>query len=68
MQLFDVAGMTCGYCVRAVTEAVQQIDAAAMVQIGLKAGQARFESTAPVAKLEDAIREAGYEVRASAAV
>lgn len=67
MQLFDVAGMACGHCVRAVTEAVQQVDPAATVQVDLKAGQARVESTAPVGKLEDAIREAGYEVQASAA-
>ncbi len=67
MQLFDVAGMTCGHCVRAVTEAIQQVDPAATVQVDLKAGQARVESTAPGAKLADAIREAGYKVRASAA-
>lgn len=67
MQLFDVIGMTCGHCVRAVTEAVQQVDPAAMVQIDLKAGQARVESTAPAAKVENAIRKAGYEVRASVA-
>lgn len=66
MQLFDVTGMTCGHCVRAVTEAIQQVDPAATVQVDLKAGQARVESTAPVAKLEDAIREAGYEVHTSA--
>ncbi len=67
MQLFDVTGMTCGHCVRAVTEAVRQVDPAATVQVDLKAGQARVESTTPVGKLEDAVWEAGYEVRASVA-
>lgn len=66
MQLFDVAGMTCGHCVRAVTEAIQQVDPAATVQVDLKAGQARVESTATVTKLEDAIRGAGYEAHTSA--
>ncbi len=66
MQLFNVAGMTCGHCVRAVTEAIHQVDPAAAVQVDLKAGQARVESTAPVTKLEEAIREAGYEAHTSA--
>ncbi len=56
--------MTCGHCVRAVTEAVQQVDPAAKIKVDLKAGQARVESTAPAGKLEDAIRDAGYEVQA----
>jgi len=38
MQLFDVVGMTCGHCVRAVTEAVQHVDPTATVQVDLIAG------------------------------
>ncbi len=31
MQNFKVSGMTCGHCVRAVTEAVKDVDPAASV-------------------------------------
>ena len=31
MQKFEVSGMTCGHCVRAVTEAIHGLDAAAQV-------------------------------------
>ncbi len=33
MQVFNVQGMTCGHCVKAVTRAVQEQDAAAVAQI-----------------------------------
>ena len=64
MQIFDVTGMTCGHCVRAIMEAVSEVDPAASVQVDLKAGQARIDSALPASRLADAIREAGYEARA----
>jgi copper chaperone len=36
---FKVAKMSCGHCVRAVTEAVHGVDAAARVDVDLKAGE-----------------------------
>ena len=39
--------MTCGHCVKAVTAAVQQVDAAAKLQIDLPTHQVRIESTRP---------------------
>ncbi|WP_199032140.1 heavy-metal-associated domain-containing protein, partial [Ralstonia sp. ASV6] len=35
MTTFSVEGMSCGHCVSAVTRAVQQVDAAASVQVDL---------------------------------
>ena len=42
--------MTCGHCVKAVTAAVQQVDAAARLQIDLPTHQVRIESTRPAAE------------------
>lgn len=44
MQVFNVQGMTCGHCVKAVTRAVQEQDAAAKVEIDLAAKQVRVQS------------------------
>jgi copper chaperone len=37
-QNFQVQGMTCGHCERAVTQAVQRVDPAAEVKIDRPAG------------------------------
>jgi copper chaperone len=37
MQVFSVEGMTCGHCVRAVTDAVRNQDPAASVNVNLAA-------------------------------
>ena len=37
-QTFQVQGMTCGHCERAVTQAIQQVDPAATVQIDRASG------------------------------
>ncbi len=52
--------MTCGHCVKAVTAAVQQVDAAAKLQIDLPAHQVRIESSKPAAEFERALAEEGY--------
>jgi copper chaperone len=52
--------MTCGHCVKAVTAAVQQVDAAAKLQIDLPTHQVRIESTQPAADFERALAEEGY--------
>ncbi|HEY0877067.1 MAG TPA: cation transporter [Zeimonas sp.] len=66
MTTFDVKGMTCGHCVKAVTSAVQGIDAQAKVDVDLARGTIRVESTLPPASVEQAIEEAGYEAKARA--
>jgi len=52
--------MTCGHCVKAVTTAVQQVDAAARLQIDLETHQLRIESTRPAVDFERALAEEGY--------
>ncbi len=64
-QTFDVQGMTCGHCVRAVTQAVKAADAAAEVKVDLAAGKVEVQSEQPRAALARAIEEAGYRVAAA---
>jgi len=52
--------MTCGHCVKTVTAAVQQVDAAAKLQIDLPTHQVRIESTRSAADFERALAEEGY--------
>ena len=61
---FQVQGMTCGHCERAVTQAVQHIDPNAQVHINRDSGQVDVDSTAPRETLADAIAEEGYTVAA----
>lgn len=63
-QVFQVKGMSCGHCVRAVTGAIQEIDSAATVQVDLETGTVDVASERPRSVLADAIREAGYEIAA----
>ncbi|WAG78459.1 cation transporter [Metapseudomonas furukawaii] len=60
MQVFKVQGMSCGHCVRAVTQAVQALDPAAEVQVDLASGEVRVSSRLADAQVLEAIREEGY--------
>ena len=57
---FTLPSMTCGHCVRSVTETVQRVDAAAAVQIDLPTQQVRIGSTQPAAAFAAALTEEGY--------
>ena len=60
MQHFDIPDMTCGHCVKTITQAVQAIDAKAQVQADLTAHSISVTSTASTASLSAAIAAAGY--------
>ncbi|MBT2338264.1 MULTISPECIES: heavy-metal-associated domain-containing protein [Pseudomonas] len=62
MQVFNVQGMSCGHCVKAITQAVQARDPAADVQIDLGAKTVQVQSSMPADAVIEAIREEGYEV------
>ncbi|MBT8767967.1 heavy-metal-associated domain-containing protein [Metapseudomonas boanensis] len=62
MQVFKVQGMSCGHCVRAITQAVQALDKAAEVQVDLAAGEVRVASRLAEEQVVAAIREEGYQV------
>ncbi|MBI5256932.1 MAG: heavy-metal-associated domain-containing protein [Burkholderiales bacterium] len=52
--------MTCGHCVRTVTETVQRVDAQAQLQIDLPTHQVRIESQQPAERFTAALAEEGY--------
>ena len=60
MQVFNVQGMTCGHCVKAVTRAVQE-DAAARVEVDLAGKQVRVQSELAQEQILTAIRDEGYQ-------
>lgn len=63
-QTFNVQGMTCGHCERAVTQAVQSVDPQAQVKIDRPAGKVEVESSQSREAIARAIAEEGYEVTA----
>ena len=63
-QTFNVTGMTCGHCERAVKNAVQQLDPQAQVSIDRAANRVDIDSTQAREALAKAISEEGYGVAA----
>ncbi|AMN78726.1 heavy-metal-associated domain-containing protein [Pseudomonas azotoformans] len=63
MQVFSVEGMTCGHCVRAVTQAVQSKDPAASVKVDLAAKEVGVESRLSAEQVIEAITEEGYSAK-----
>lgn len=63
-QTFNVQGMTCGHCERAVTQAVRSVDADAQITIDLTTGRVQVQSDQPRETIAAAIVEEGYAVTA----
>jgi copper chaperone len=62
-QNFQVQGMSCGHCVKAVTEAVRQVDPQAEVRVDLASGKVEVQSERERAELARAIESEGYRVQ-----
>lgn len=61
MVVFEVKDMSCGHCVRAITEAVAKVDKSAAVRVDLATHRVEVESAASgVDELAEAIKDAGY--------
>jgi len=60
MQVFNVQGMTCAHCVRAVTNAIQEEDPAAQVQVDLAKGEVRVQSQLGAEQVTGLIEQEGY--------
>jgi len=68
MQNFEVSGMRCNHCVRAVTEAIQGVDAAAQVAVDLDAGRVTVrDGTVSPDRIAQALAAEGYPARPLAA-
>ena len=62
MAQFRVSDMTCSGCVKAITGAVQDLDAAATVDANLETKHVVIASSVPAAALAEAMRDAGFTV------
>ncbi|MCF7531926.1 heavy-metal-associated domain-containing protein [Pseudomonas petrae] len=60
MQVFNVQGMTCAHCVRAVTNAIQEQDPTAQVQVDLAKGEVKVQSQLEAEQVMGLIQEEGY--------
>ncbi len=59
---FEVTGMTCDHCVRAVTEAIEGVPGVVSAKVDLDAQKASVESeSADASAIVAAIEEEGYE-------
>ena len=63
-QVFDVQGMSCNHCVKAVTQAVQHLDPQAQVQVDLSGQKVEVKSTQTREAIAQAIADEGYQVGA----
>jgi len=62
-QTFDVQGMTCGHCERAVTQAVKRVDTAAEVKIDRQTGKVDVQTVQAREQIARAIADEGYAVQ-----
>ena len=60
--ILTVQGMTCGHCVRAVTEAIRAEDPGAEVAVDLATGTVRATTALPRARVAALVAEEGYTV------
>ena len=60
MHEFQIPNMSCGHCVRSITEAVKQADPQAEVLVDLPARQVRVQSELSAEALVAQLTEAGY--------
>jgi copper chaperone len=57
----NIPSMSCGHCVKAVTQAVHEVDPQAKVDVDLDTKKVVVDSTAERQKIVAALTEAGYE-------
>jgi copper chaperone len=60
MYALSIPNLSCGHCVRAVTEAVQAADPAAQVQADLATRQVQVQTTLPLAAVVAQLTQVGY--------
>lgn len=61
---YDILGMTCSHCARAVTDELSTIDGVERVDVDVAAGRATVAHAAPLdaAAVAAAVEEAGYSL------
>ena len=61
MLILDIPNMTCGHCVRVITQAVTAADPAAKVQADLVKRQVQVDTTVSRDAVVASLTEAGYQ-------
>jgi copper chaperone len=64
---YKVSGMTCGGCVRSVTNAITARDATAKVEVDLPAGIVTVDGSLSEDTVKDAVEGAGFDFGGKAA-
>ncbi|WP_263140616.1 cation transporter [Pseudomonas sp. RIT-PI-AD] len=65
MQTFKVQGISCGHCVRSITQAIQALEPSAQVQVDIAGGEVKVESALSAERIVAAISAEGYPARAA---
>ncbi|TNF58069.1 MAG: copper chaperone [Burkholderiales bacterium] len=63
-QIFDVQGMTCGHCEKAVIGVIRELDPGATVLVDRQQNRVEVDSALEREAIARAIREEGYTVAA----
>jgi copper chaperone len=64
---FTLPDMTCGHCVRAVTDTVARVDPAATLSVDLPSHRVSISSSQAAQRFAEALAEEGYRPAPSAA-
>lgn len=56
----NITGMTCGHCVKAVKEALENVPGVSSAEVSLEQGQATVQGDAETQALIAAVTEEGY--------
>lgn len=62
MYEFIVSGMTCGSCVKIISNAVKSFDVEAEVNVDLKEQKVKVNSGKKISEIQTLIEEAGYKI------
>ncbi len=64
MARIKIEGMSCGHCVKAVTDALNNLPGVSSVQVSLEHGQADFHAgeDLDMVAVKKAVEDAGYKV------
>ena len=67
-EVLPIEGMSCAHCVRAVSDALTEVEGVEVQEIRMDRAQVRYDPTVtPRERLVEAISEAGYRVPEPAA-
>lgn len=62
MYEFEVKGMSCSHCAKAIKTALLELEPDAVIDIDVAAGKVRITTEVPADTVKESIVEAGYEV------